>query len=39
LVQYCVPQEDDGVIGQEIYCESGLDRMEAPVFAVTPERA
>ena len=39
LVQYCVPQEDDGVIGQEIYCESGPDRMEAPVFAVTPERA
>ena len=39
LVQYCVPREDDGVIGQEIYCESGLDRMEAPVFAVTPERA
>jgi hypothetical protein len=39
LVQYCVPQEDDGVIGQGIYCESGLDRMEAPVFAVTPERA
>lgn len=39
LVQYCVPQEHDAVIGQEIYCESGLDRMEAPVFAVTPERA
>jgi hypothetical protein len=39
LVQYCVPQEDDGVIGQGIYCESGFDRMEAPVFAVTPERA
>ena len=39
LVQYCVPQEGDGVIGQEIYCESGLDRMEAPVFAVMPERA
>jgi hypothetical protein len=39
LVQYCVPQEDDGGIGQGIYCESGFDRMEAPVFAVTPERA
>jgi hypothetical protein len=39
LVQYCVPQEDDGGIGQGIYCERGLDRMEAPVFAVTPERA
>ena len=39
LVQYCVPQEDDGVIGQGIYCESGFDRMEAPVFAATPERA
>ena len=39
LVQYCVPQEDDGGIGQGIYCESGLDRVEAPVFAATPERA
>jgi hypothetical protein len=39
LVQYCVPQEDDDVIGQGIYCESGLDRMEAAVFAVSPERA
>ncbi|MGA6963668.1 MAG: hypothetical protein WBZ51_08615 [Xanthobacteraceae bacterium] len=39
LVHYCVPLEHDAVIGQEIYCESGLDRMEAPVFAVTPERA
>jgi hypothetical protein len=38
FVQYCVPQQGDGVIGQEIYCESGLDRMEAPAFA-TPERA
>jgi hypothetical protein len=39
LVQYCVPQEDDGGIGQGIYCESGFDRVEAPAFTVTPERA